>query len=358
MNRILDRPRLGLTHRKPTVIIPLADRARDAQQWELSAQLYRKALDRNPRNPPIWVQYGHALKESGELRDPDMLVQAEVAYRRALSLDPGVADTYLQLGHVLKLQGKTEEARETYLRALALGSSLESAASELTQFGWSDAHFSELRIMLGTEMVEMGDSRPGTGPLHGKSSTPRDDGKPRAPDRNSHNAAFRLDSAATSSSLSSLDAEPVLDGSYDGYVGGSIIGWAVDKIAPATVARVELVIDGDAVSIVPANQFRQDLADRGIGSGYHGFDIAVPPRFLDGRPHEVILLIVGHGRVLRNSPASVFFGGPATKPHVFLSSAAILAGRRYPFLGRFNSHPHCFPNNDVEQGCESLRGFL
>jgi predicted Zn-dependent protease len=57
----------------------LADDARDAGQWDRAAQLYRQALDRNPDNPPIWVQYGHALKESGELRDPDRLAQAETA---------------------------------------------------------------------------------------------------------------------------------------------------------------------------------------------------------------------------------------------------------------------------------------
>jgi tetratricopeptide (TPR) repeat protein len=86
--------RLGWKLRKSSVII-LADQARDAGQWERAARLYRKALDRNPRNPAIWVQYGHALKESGELRDPDKLAQAEVAYRRALSLEPGAADSYL-----------------------------------------------------------------------------------------------------------------------------------------------------------------------------------------------------------------------------------------------------------------------
>ena len=45
--------------------ITLADRARDAGQWNLAARYYRQALDRNPRNPPIWVQYGHALKNPG-----------------------------------------------------------------------------------------------------------------------------------------------------------------------------------------------------------------------------------------------------------------------------------------------------
>src|SRR6516164_11463620 len=116
LDRVVDPPRRRF-QRRTADLITLADHARDARQWERAAQLYRKALDRDPSNPPIWVQYGHALKESGELRDPEKLAQAELAYRRALSLDPVMADTYLQLGHVLKLQGKIEDAQAAYLRA-------------------------------------------------------------------------------------------------------------------------------------------------------------------------------------------------------------------------------------------------
>jgi tetratricopeptide (TPR) repeat protein len=144
--------KINLKRRKPSVVT-LADRARDARQWELAARLYRKALDRNPENPAIWVQYGHALKESGELQDPDKLAQAEIAYRRSLSLDPGVADSYLQLGHVLKIQGRAEEAKAAYLQAIALLSSLDGVAKELAQLGWSEAHFAELGSMLSTDVV-------------------------------------------------------------------------------------------------------------------------------------------------------------------------------------------------------------
>jgi glycosyltransferase involved in cell wall biosynthesis/tetratricopeptide (TPR) repeat protein len=136
--------RLGSLRRKSSVI-DFADRARDARQWERAAQLYRKALDQNRRNPPIWVQYGHALKESGERRDPDKLAQAETAYRRALSLDPGAADPHLQLGHVLKLQGKTSEAEAAYLRAFALDPSIPHPLQELSGLGWSETHMAELR---------------------------------------------------------------------------------------------------------------------------------------------------------------------------------------------------------------------
>jgi hypothetical protein len=40
---------------KPSVIT-LADRAQSTGQWQRAARLYRTALDRNPLNPPIWVQ--------------------------------------------------------------------------------------------------------------------------------------------------------------------------------------------------------------------------------------------------------------------------------------------------------------
>jgi tetratricopeptide (TPR) repeat protein len=75
-------------------LVTLADRANADRQWEQAARLYRAALDRDPSNPPIWVQFGHSLKETGRLAD------AEAAYRNALAGDPLYADTHLQLGHV------------------------------------------------------------------------------------------------------------------------------------------------------------------------------------------------------------------------------------------------------------------
>jgi tetratricopeptide (TPR) repeat protein len=111
--------------------ISRADRARDSRDWVMAAQHYRKALDQKPDNPPIWVQYGHALKESGSL------AEAENAYRKSLEFDAEVADTHLQLGHVLKIQGRRIEASAAYLRALVLDPGLEHATLELTALGWT-----------------------------------------------------------------------------------------------------------------------------------------------------------------------------------------------------------------------------
>jgi tetratricopeptide (TPR) repeat protein len=133
----------GRKRAKPTVIT-LADQARDQGQWGRAASYYEKALRRNPQNSPIWVQYGHVLKESGALE------KAESAYRTGVGFDPRAADPHVQLGHALKAQGKKEEARAAYLMAVALDPSLQGRAFEFSQLGWSDAHLSELQAMLGT----------------------------------------------------------------------------------------------------------------------------------------------------------------------------------------------------------------
>src|SRR6516165_7809948 len=111
--------------------ISRADRARDSRDWVSAAQYYRRALDHKPDNPPIWVQYGHALKEAGNLQE------AESAYRKSLELDADVADSHLQLGHVLKIQGRRIEASAAYLCALALDPALDHATLELKALGWT-----------------------------------------------------------------------------------------------------------------------------------------------------------------------------------------------------------------------------
>ena len=147
---------------KPSVIT-LADEARDQRQWERAAGYYRVALQRTPQNPPIWVQYGHVLKESGHW------TEAEKAYRRAIAYDPGSADAHLQLGHILKLQGKKEEAGSAYLRAVALDRSLNGVSFELAQLGWSELQLAELESMLqapGGERLFNGRSGPKAGARH------------------------------------------------------------------------------------------------------------------------------------------------------------------------------------------------
>lgn len=99
--------------------------ARDARQWNQAHRLYAKYLNYTPHDSAIWVQYGHALKESGDLRS------AGEAYSRSIRLQPDVADTHLQVGHLLKLQGHKSDALAAYERALKLEPTLADAVLEL-----------------------------------------------------------------------------------------------------------------------------------------------------------------------------------------------------------------------------------
>ena len=81
-----------------------ADRANAAKNWSEAEAGYAAALRIDPSQAPIWVQYGHALKEQARL------AEAERAYRQALSAYPGHAETCLQLAHLLAGQGRGEEA--------------------------------------------------------------------------------------------------------------------------------------------------------------------------------------------------------------------------------------------------------
>jgi len=233
---------------------PVGDQALVAGQWAVATGYYRTLLDSNPKAPLTWVKYGHALRGAGEL------AQAETAYRNALSIDWSLADLHLQLGRVLKMQRKEEDAEVSFLRAFALGSSLEAASFELTQLGWTGAHLSEIRSILRADVAD-------------------------------------------AVGLSSI-------GYYDGCAEGSIFGWTFDEGTPGEAIAVELIIDGHSISKTLADEFRQDLADLGFGAGYHGFHFSVPLHLRDGQPHGVILRSGTNGHMLTNCPADVVFDTP------------------------------------------------
>jgi tetratricopeptide (TPR) repeat protein len=112
---------------------PLADRlaqadaARDAGDWTQAKAHYEDYLadPRNAEHGPIWIQLGHAQKESGHTDD------ALGSYRRALALSPADADAHLQFGHVLALMGSQEEARAAYRRAIDLAPDSQDAYEAL-----------------------------------------------------------------------------------------------------------------------------------------------------------------------------------------------------------------------------------
>src|SRR5262249_51016232 len=110
-------------------LIGAGDKANRRRLWANAEDYYREALALDPSLKHIWVQYGHALKEQGSLKE------AETAYRRSLALDPDLPDTHLQLGHVLKLQRRIEDAVAAYLRSHELDPTNPHSTTELIGLG-------------------------------------------------------------------------------------------------------------------------------------------------------------------------------------------------------------------------------
>jgi len=101
-----------------------ANDARDRRDWNTAAVEYQRHLRIRPNNFSIWVQLGHALKESGQS------AQALAAYGEALRIDPRNADLLLNLGHLYKVMGLPAEAADFYRRSLAIDGN-PHAAGEL-----------------------------------------------------------------------------------------------------------------------------------------------------------------------------------------------------------------------------------
>jgi glycosyltransferase involved in cell wall biosynthesis len=112
----------------------LADRQRDARNWEGARKGYEEVLAVDPSLNHIWMQLGHARKESGDH------AAAELAYREALKLKPSDADGHLQLGHLYKIRGQLVQAMESYARATEINPNLGDAQAELSRLrGLRDA---------------------------------------------------------------------------------------------------------------------------------------------------------------------------------------------------------------------------
>ncbi len=94
-----------------------------------------------------------------------------------------------------------------------------------------------------------------------------------------------------------------LGGSLDQAACNTVLGWAWDANQPNTAINVDLFDAGVLLATVPANVFRQDLVNAGIGNGIHGF--AYTPPFAVSSSHTVTARPSGSSLALNGSPKSV-----------------------------------------------------
>ena len=96
----------------PQALLRAADAARDRSDWAPAAKLYARYLRHNTADARIWIQAGHAEKESGNL------TAARDAYQRGHLLLPDDPDANLQLGRLLRHLGEHQAALRCHQVAL------------------------------------------------------------------------------------------------------------------------------------------------------------------------------------------------------------------------------------------------
>ena len=100
-------------------------------EWQAAADSYKAALELDDMQPAIWVQLGHACKESGKI------TKAREAYETAANLEPENAETHLHLGHLLKNMGQLREAALVFAQCLKGDPTMHDAYDQLMHLGWS-----------------------------------------------------------------------------------------------------------------------------------------------------------------------------------------------------------------------------
>ena len=91
-------------------------------------------------------------------------------------------------------------------------------------------------------------------------------------------------------------------GRFDAFSDRSLGGWALDPLHPLRRRRVRLEVDRTVVEEKPAEQFRQDLLDAGLGDGRCAFTFTLPDGLRDGRQHVVRLVDVELGLDIPGMP--------------------------------------------------------
>lgn len=114
---------------------------RDLQRfdWAAAKASIASLLTYEPNQPNMWVQLGHAYKETAAYE------QAAAVYRTAISWDPYDPDPHLHLGHALKLDGYRALAISSYSNAWRLSPGYPGVEQELRSYaGWTSEMLSEL----------------------------------------------------------------------------------------------------------------------------------------------------------------------------------------------------------------------
>jgi D-alanine transfer protein len=103
------------------------------------------------------------------------------------------------------------------------------------------------------------------------------------------------------------DKRPAYRGFHQRADGEFIAGWAWDAALPNTPIRVDIYDGERLLATVPAEVFRADLRENGIGNGKHAFRYPTPPELKDGQAHSIRVKIAGTDIDLIDTPKALTY---------------------------------------------------
>ncbi|MEI6747076.1 MAG: hypothetical protein WCL34_14020, partial [Methylococcaceae bacterium] len=74
-------------------------------------------------------------------------------------------------------------------------------------------------------------------------------------------------------------------GQVENHGGLKLWGWAWNSAYPTETQEIIFSHNGMDLACIKADDYRADLAEKGIGNGFHAFEWTLPLSFADGQPH-------------------------------------------------------------------------
>ena len=279
-----------------------ANAARDQRRYVIAAALYEAAIRIDPRSAALRIQCGHMHKEAGDL------AAAGRCYEQARRITPDDADLWLQIGHLRKMEGNLQDAAAAYRQAVGLSPDWPDPQRELMQV--TAAMAAQGTRTGGGPLPTRPDGLPQHGmvvPLQGGRLSFRladgrleelqvDLGAPAAPA-----PALSPASPSPASMKRPAGAGPTV-GSFDGIIGTTALGWAIDPSRPNEPAELEFVVDGEVLATCRADAGPEGLERLRVGDDRHGFRCKLPLSILSQPGIEVHARLRNGGVPLDGSP--------------------------------------------------------
>ncbi len=128
----------GQAQPSPDIDLALGDLARDQRDWLAAGKYYEAHLNHCPGSGDIWVQLGHARKESGNIN------AAKTAYQNACATDPASIDALRHLADLAKRLQHSEDTAQAYARMLEITPSATEPYLELVGMGHRDLAYASV----------------------------------------------------------------------------------------------------------------------------------------------------------------------------------------------------------------------